>query len=44
MDYLFPFQDIFDEDSFYMFAAVFTLLTCIATIIAAKYIKIKAKD
>ena len=38
------FQDIFDEDSFYAFAACFTLLTCLAAFVASKYIKIKAKD
>ena len=40
----YDFQDIFDEDSFYIFAAVFTVLTCLATFLASKYIKIKPKD
>ena len=38
------FQDIFDEESFYVFAACFTLMTCLAAFVASKYIKIKAKD
>ena len=32
------FTDMFDEDSFYIFAGVFTLLTCLATVIASRYI------
>jgi hypothetical protein len=35
---------VFDEQSFYVFAAVFTLLTCVATIVASRYIKVKARD
>jgi hypothetical protein len=37
-------QDIFDEETFYTFAALFTLVTFIATFLASRYIKIKAKD
>jgi len=38
------FQDIFDEDSFYIFAAVFTLATCLMGFVASRYIKLKCKD
>jgi hypothetical protein len=32
-----PFTDIFDEDSFYTFAACFTLLTCLTAFVASRY-------
>jgi hypothetical protein len=38
------FQDIFDEDSFYVFAAVFTLVTCLAGFAVSRYITIKGKE
>ena len=38
------FQDIFDEETFYIFAAVFTVATCLIGFIASKYIKLKCKD
>lgn len=37
-------QDIFDEESFYMFAAILTLVSCLAAFLASRYINIKAKD
>ena len=39
-----PLQDVFDEESFYMFAAVFTLVSCLAAFLASRYITLKAKD
>jgi len=41
---MFLLQDIFDEETFYTFAAVFTLVTCLATFLASRYITIKAKE
>jgi len=38
------FQDVFDEETFYIFAAVFTLATCLLGFLASRYIKIKCKD
>ena len=38
------FQDVFDEETFYIFAAVFTVATCLIGFIASKYIKLKCKD
>merc|ERR1712117_984610 len=38
------FPDIFDEESFYMFAAVFTLVSCLAAFLASRYITLKSKD
>ena len=38
------FQDLFDEESFYIFATVFTLVTCLAAFVASRYITIKCKD
>ena len=38
------FTDMFDEDSFYIFAGVFTLLTCLATFMASRYIKLKCRE
>jgi len=38
------FTDVFDEESFYIFAFFFTVLTCVAAVVASRYIKIKAKD
>ena len=44
VDELPGFQDMFDEDSFYIFAGVVTLLTCLATFMASRYIKLKCRD
>ncbi len=41
---IFQFQDIFDEDSFYYFAAAFTVLTFLVTFVASRHFKIKAKE
>ena len=38
------FQDIFDEDSFYIFAVVFTLASCLMGFVASRYIKLKCRD
>merc|ERR1711879_729097 len=38
------FQDIFDEESSYMFAAVFPLVSCLAAFLASRYITLKSKD
>ena len=38
------FHDIFDEETFYVFAAVFTLVTCLMGFAASRYIKIKCKE
>ena len=38
------FNDVFDEDTFYMFAASVTIFACLAAFVASRYIKIKAKD
>ena len=38
------FQDVFDEETFYIFAAVFTLATCLAAFVASRYITIKCRD
>ena len=38
------FQDVFDEETFYIFATVFTLATCLAAFVASRYITIKCKD
>jgi len=35
------FQDIFDEESFYVFAAVFTLVVCLAAFAASRYLTLK---
>jgi len=38
------FTDIFDEETFYIFAACFTLCTLIAAVVASKFITIKEAD
>jgi len=38
------FQDVFDEETFYIFAGVVTLVAIIAAFAASRYITIKAKD
>ncbi len=38
------FTDVFDEDSFYLFAAAFTLLTCLVAFTASRFISIKPRD
>jgi len=38
------FEDIFDEESFYVFAGVFTLVVVIAAFVASRYITIKNKE
>lgn len=38
------FQDVFDEESFYIFAAVFTLATCLAAFVASRYVTLKCKE
>ena len=38
------FQDVFDEETFYIFATVFTLATCLAAFVASRYITLKCKD
>ena len=38
------FQDLFDEESFYIFATVFTLATCLAAFVASRYITLKSRD
>ena len=38
------FEDIFDEDSFYTFAAVFTVVSILLAFLASRYITLKEKD
>lgn len=38
------FTDIFDEESFYIFAALFTLASIVAAFILSRYITIKEAD
>lgn len=38
------FQDVFDEETFYIFAGVITLITILAAFLASRYITIKPKD
>ncbi|RUS75087.1 hypothetical protein EGW08_017164 [Elysia chlorotica] len=35
------FQDIFDEESFYIFAFFITVLTCVGAFVASRYVTIK---
>ena len=35
------FEDVFDEESFYIFAFFFTVVTCIGAFIASRFIKLK---
>ena len=44
LDQVPAFSDIFDEETFYTFAAVFTALTCLAGFIASRYISLKQRD
>ena len=44
LDQIPAFGDIFDEETFYTFAAVFTALTCLAGFIASRYISLKQRD
>ena len=38
------FQDVFDEETFYIFATVFTLATCLAAFVASRYITLKCNS
>ncbi len=38
------FTDVFDEDSFYLFAVIFTLLTFLGAFAASRFVTIKARD
>jgi len=38
------FADIFDEETFYMFAGIFTVVTCAAAFVASRYIKLNNRD
>ena len=38
------FVDVFDEETFYMTAVVVTILTFIAAMVLARYVKIKEAD
>jgi len=38
------FTDIFDEETFYVFAFCFTCITILAAVIASRFIKIKEMD
>jgi len=38
------FADIFDEESFYLFAGLFTVVTCAAAFVASRYITLKHRD
>jgi len=38
------FTDIFDEESFYLFAFCFTCVTILVAVIASRYIKIKEME
>ena len=38
------FEDIFDEESFYFFAACFTCISVVAAFIASRYITLKERD
>jgi len=42
-DHVPAFTDVFDEESFYLFAAVITAVTCIAGFLASRYITVKDK-
>jgi hypothetical protein len=43
-DELPTFTDMFDEETFYIFAGVFTLMACLATVVASRYITLKCRD
>lgn len=38
------FEDIFDEESFYVFAACFTCISVVAAFVASRYITLKERD
>ena len=38
------FEDIFDEESFYLFAACFTCISVVAAFVASRYITLKERD
>ena len=38
------FSDVFDEETFYIFAGVFTLVTIVTAVAASRYITIKNKE
>lgn len=38
------FRDVFDEETFYVFSALFTIATLIVTIVLSRFITIKPKD
>jgi hypothetical protein len=38
------FTDVFDEESFYVFAVCFTLITIVVAIVASRFITIKEKE
>ena len=38
------FNDVFDEETFYVFAVVVAVTACLAAFIASRYITIKGKD
>lgn len=40
-DQLPAFADVFDEETFLIFAIFFTILTCIATFIASRFVVLK---
>jgi len=38
------FDDVFDEETFYIFAGVFTLVTILAAFVASRYITLENKE
>jgi len=38
------FEDVFDEETFFVFAGVFTLVVILAAFVASRYITIKNKE
>jgi len=38
------FEDVFDEETFYVFAGVFTLVVILAAFVASRHITIKNKE
>lgn len=42
--YIPAFQDIFDEESFYIFAFVVVIVSIVAAMLASRYIKVKDAD
>lgn len=43
-DFVPAFTDIFDEDTFQVFAVCFVLTTCLVALILSRYVTIKAVD